>query len=317
MITELFITNQSGTTHRVPTISTEVFHKKNTSAGKLTAKILSCNIPLEMGNTVTLKFDGSTFFVGYLFSSLKEKDFYTITAFDQIRYLLYKDSRILNGITASTLVTQIAKEKGLSLGNIDNSQYVFGSKIFRDNTYLSMIDSCLQETFSNTNFDYVLYDKAGLIHLRRSDDLVLTTALTDTSNILSYECLEEIFSNTFNYIKAVRENKKTGQRDVFTKSDTGNQSKWGTLQHYKNMPEKTLDGEIQNYLQNTLREKNRPNKVISIFCIGDKSFFVGHIVAVKIKKLSYSGFFVINEITHIIENGTHLCRLKLEFIQNI
>ncbi|MDE6579610.1 MAG: hypothetical protein K2K41_03660 [Ruminiclostridium sp.] len=137
-------------------------------AGKLTCSIL-CDRAFEISEGVPVRFkaDGKNMFFGYVFSKTAGADGrMRLVCYDQIRYLLNKDTYVYEGKTASQLVMLIAGDFSMRIGNVEDSKYVIPYRIEENSTLLDMIENAIELTYHNSGKRYVLYDGFGKLCLR-------------------------------------------------------------------------------------------------------------------------------------------------------
>lgn len=98
MYVELLIGNESGTKVYQPAVQEGIewsTERKNTP-GKLVFKVLKDDIlDFSEGSPVRMKVDGDNVFFGFVFKQQRSKDkIITVTAYDQLRYLKNKDTKV-------------------------------------------------------------------------------------------------------------------------------------------------------------------------------------------------------------------------------
>ena len=101
MYVELLVGNESGTKVYQPVVQEGIewsTERKNTP-GKLVFKVLyDNNLDFSEGSPVRMKVDGDNVFFGFVFKQQRTKDkIITVTAYDQLRYLKNKDTKVYEG----------------------------------------------------------------------------------------------------------------------------------------------------------------------------------------------------------------------------
>ena len=94
------------------------------SPGRLTFTVLEEEgFPaLREGCRVSLRLDGALLFCGYVFTRVQEgRRLVSVTAYDQLRYLLSRDTLLYVGMTASGLLRMIAADYRLALGEVEET----------------------------------------------------------------------------------------------------------------------------------------------------------------------------------------------------
>lgn len=257
----------------------------------------------ENGDIIQLYIDGVGRFHGYIFkieSKVKEQS-YTITCYDQIKYLLYNATYSFVNKKASEIVKSIAEEFKLRVGEIADTQFVI-PKLLQDNKkLLDIISESLYLTSDNGEGQYCLYDSFGYLTLRSLADMKTELVLSDTTHIEDVVFNKDI-EDSYSVFKIVRDNKETGRRDAFEYKNTELINKWGVLQYFNTVDEGLNDAQIQKQLDAISTLKGKEKKALSIKSIGE---FVraGESVAIIVEESGIKQYFVIDEVKHTFENG--------------
>lgn len=142
------------------------------ACGKLTFKCLAKGLDLRQGNPVRAKINDVGFFYGYCFSSDPDTDgWITVTAYDQVRYLLNKGQLIYTNKTAGDVIKIICNTLALGMGDIAPTSSIIPKRDEDNTTYLDMILTALSFETQATGKLYCLYDDWGKIVLRDINDL--------------------------------------------------------------------------------------------------------------------------------------------------
>ena len=114
MEVELLIGNDTGTKVYQPVVEEgiEWSTERKDAPGKLVFKVVKDDIlDFSEGSAVRLRVDGDNVFYGFVFKQQRDRDkLITVTAYDQLRYLKNKDTRIYENMTASDFVKSIADD---------------------------------------------------------------------------------------------------------------------------------------------------------------------------------------------------------------
>ena len=79
-----------------------------------------------------MKVDGDNVFFGFVFKQNRSKDqIITVTAYDQLRYLKNKDTKVYEGKTAAQFVKMIADDFALNVGTLEDTGFVIESRVER------------------------------------------------------------------------------------------------------------------------------------------------------------------------------------------
>ena len=236
---ELYILNQN--VQMQPELKGDITWttERRNAPGKLQFSVVKDNkLNFQEGNQVTFLKDGKPLFLGYVWEKSRNKEqIITVTAYDQMRYLKYKDTYVYKAKKANEVISMIAKDYNLKTGELSNTGYVIQKRLKDNQTLLDIIYDSLDLTFDNTKKIYTLYDDYGRLVLKDMESMRLDTVVDyDTTQDFSYKTT---LDDVYNQIKLVKENKKTGKRDVFITKNTERQNQWGKLQYYEKVNEKT------------------------------------------------------------------------------
>ena len=139
MNVELLVGNESGTKVYQPAVQegVEWSTERRRTPGKLVFKVLKDDIlDFSEGSPVRLRVDGDNVFFGFVFKQQRTKDqIITVTAYDQLRYLKNKDTKVYENKTASQFISMLAADFQLNVGTLENTGYVIPSRV-EENTAL-------------------------------------------------------------------------------------------------------------------------------------------------------------------------------------
>ncbi|MDE7281908.1 MAG: hydrolase [Ruminiclostridium sp.] len=211
------------------------------SAGKLTCNIL-CDRAFEISEGVPIRFkaDGKRIFFGYVFGKTAGADGrMRLVCYDQIRYLLNKDTYVYEGKTASQLLTLIAEDFSLRIGSVEDSKYVIPYRVEENSMLLDMIENAIELTYHNSGKRYVLYDEFGRLCFREITSvygggrcLLIGGGSGEELSVVS-----SIDKGVYNKVKLFYNSRKSGSRDIYTAYDSKNAKKWGVLQYTGSLKE--------------------------------------------------------------------------------
>jgi len=252
-------------------------------------------ITVEAGNTVSVTADdlyprGETHFVifAYIFKIIPKKNGEaTITAYDQIRYLLNTDAYTYADKTLTQFLRMVCSDCMIKSGDdIMETFYVIPSRVEDNQSYLDMILTAIKLTKENTGVEYILWDNFGEIALH---DVAFHTVpiriQADTAQ--DYTFTLSIDDDVYNQVKLYRE-KEDGSREVFVKSDGINIAKWGLLQTCESLND---DENGDAKAETTLNEKNKKKRTISVSgAFGDMRVRGGSLVYVMLDVPLNMGF---------------------------
>ncbi|WP_097026182.1 XkdQ/YqbQ family protein [Clostridium peptidivorans] len=321
---QLLIDNKNGNVFDISELISEVTWKtkRKGNSSSLDIKLLKDKqLPINNGDVVSFKMDGNGIFYGYVFENGGSKDLdMQVTAYDQIRYLLYNDTYKFENKKASYIISKICKDVGLRIGTIEDTGYVIPTLLGDDKKLLDIIYSSLENTVMSTGKTYTLYDDYGYLNLKNINNMRQAAVISDDSNLGDYDWKNSIDSDTYNRIKIVKDNKETKKRDVFIFEDSNSIRRWGRLQYFHKVDEKMNKAQIQEMLNSTLKLKNRETKtlklkdVISTDIAADLKLRAGSGVYVDIKEKGISQYYLIEEATHKFEKGNLIMDFDLKVV---
>ncbi|MCD3211827.1 hypothetical protein G8T71_10715 [Clostridium botulinum C/D] len=324
MYIQLLLDNKNGNIFDISELVNEVTWKtkRKGKPSSLDVQLLKdSKININNGDVISFKVNNNNVFYGYVFDNSGSKDpTIKLTAYDQIRYLLFNDTYVFKNKKASQITTQIAKDTGLRIGTIEDTGYTIPQVLEDDKKLLDIIYSSLDKTLMSTNHTYVLYDDFGYLTLRNINNMKQTAVISDDSNLGDYSWSNSIDNETYNRVKIVRDNKETKGRDVYIAQDSNNIAKWGRLQYYKKVDEKLNKAQIQEIVNSTLKLKNREKKtlklkdVVSTALVEDLKLRAGSGVLVDIKEKGIKQYYLIEEATHKFEKGNLVMDFDLKVV---
>lgn len=321
---QLLLDNKNGNVFDISELVSEVTWKtkRKGKPSSLDIQLLKdSKINVSNGDVISFKADNNKVFYGYVFDNSGGKDLeIKLTAYDQIRYLLFNDTYVFKNKKASQIITQIAKDTGIRIGTIEDTGYIIPQILEDDKKLLDIIYSSLDKTLMSTKHTYVLYDDFGYLTLRNINNMKQSTVISDDSNLGDYSWSNSIDDETYNRVKIVRDNKETKGRDVYIAQDSNNIAKWGRLQYYKKVDEKLNKAQIQEIVNSTLKLKNREKKilklkdVVSTDLVEDLKLRAGSGVLVDIKEKGIQQYYLIEEATHRFEKGNLVMDFDLKVV---
>lgn len=294
------------------TLTTE---RKNVP-GKLTfAALWDDKLAVEEGNLVRLSVNGQPVFAGFVFTLSRTKaGRVQITAYDQLRYLLNKDTYVFENATAAAMIRMIAADYGVNVGEIEETGYVIPSRVLDNRTLLDMMQDSLEMTLTNTGTLYCLYDDAGALTLRQASRMKVGLML-DGAGAEDFSYASSIDGGVYNAVKLVCEEDAdgagAGQRRVFQASDPANQGKWGTLQYFEVVADPANAGSKARAL---LALYNAKRKTLSVRgALGDVRVRAGSLIMVRLDlgDTQVASWMMVESCTHVFAEQRHSMDLKL------
>lgn len=322
---ELLIANETGSQVYQPAVEEgiEWTTQRSGTPGKLTFKVLKDDImSFTEGSAVRLKDGDDKIFYGFIFTQSRQKDqIITITAYDQLRYLQNKDTKIYEGKTATQFIRMLGADYTLNVGTMENTGYVITSRVEENTSLFDMIGNALDLTLANTGKMFVLYDDFGKLTLKSLDNMRVgsgdTFLMIDEESGEDFEYKSSIDSDTYNKIKLTYDNENTGTREIYIAQSGTNINKWGMLQYFDTL-QKGENGQTKaDALLKLYNKKTRNLKLTNVF--GDNRVRAGSLVVVNLAlgDMVVKSFMLVEKCTHTYKESEHWMDLTLrggEFI---
>lgn len=286
--------------------------------GSLTFKVVKdATLNFTEGDSVRLKVDGKKVFYGFVFQKKRNKDgIITVTAYDQLRYLKNKDTYVYSNKTASEVVQMLAKDFNLQCGTMEDTKFKIESRVEDNQTLFDIIQNALDLTLQNKKEMYVLYDDFGKLTLKNIGNMKVGI-LIDEDTGENFDYTSSIDGETYNKIKLVYNNEKTGKRETYIAQDSSHINQWGVLQYFETIDEKTNGKAKSDALLSLYNHKTRNLTIKGAF--GDVRVRAGTLVAVSLNlgDIIANSFLLVEQAKHTFSESLHTMDLTLrggEFI---
>jgi len=283
------------------------------SPGKLTFTVVKDqNISFTEGNPVRLTVDGVNLFYGCIFTKKRDKEQnITVTAYDQLRYLKNKDTYVYTNKTASDFIKMVANDYNLNLGTIENTSYIIASRVEDNTTLIDMVQNALDLELTNKKTMYVLYDDFGKLTLKALERMKLGVVIDEETGE-NFDYTSTIDSQTYNKIKLVYENEKTGKREVYIAQDSNNINNWGILQYYDTLQEGENGQAKVNALLSLYNAKTRNLKITN--ALGNLKVRAGSMVVVNLNlgDVLVQNFMLVERCKHTFNESEHKMEITLK-----
>lgn len=322
---ELLIANETGSQVYQPAVEEgiEWTTQRSGTPGKLTFKVLKDDImSFTEGSAVRLKDGDDKIFYGFIFTQSRQKDqIITITAYDQLRYLQNKDTKIYEGKTATQFIRMLGADYTLNIGTMENTGYVITSRVEENTSLFDMIGNALDLTLANTGKMFVLYDDFGKLTLKSLDNMRVgsgdTFLMIDEESGEDFEYKSSIDSDTYNKIKLTYDNEDTGTREIYIAQSGANINKWGMLQYFDTLQKGENEQAKADALLKLYNKKTRNLKLTNVF--GDNRVRAGSLIIVNLSlgDMTVKNFMLVEKCTHTYKESEHWMDLTLrggEFI---
>ena len=299
---ELVVQNYDGEIYEISDITTGISwdDKLNDGCSKLEIKYLKNDkITLKNGCIVRYKYNGVNIFYGKVFKWGKSSDKeMTATCYDQLRYAKTKDIIVVKDKKLGGLVQQMCTKLNLKAGTIEDTGYILPIALRDDKTWLDIIASGISETLIAKNTKYRLADEFGSITLRNLTNLKTDLILGDESLAYGYEYECSIDDETYNYIKVVSGNEKTGKVDVYVTQDSKSIEKYGTLMYFDKLEKNVPKAQATERANLLLKLYNREKETLNLDCLGDNRIRAGVSFYCAIAELGIAYRVICSKVTH-------------------
>lgn len=286
--------------------------------GSLTFKVVKdATLNFTEGDAVRLKVDGQKVFYGFVFQKKRDKQgIITVTAYDQLRYLKNKDTYVYSNKTASEVVQMLAKDFNLQCGTLEDTKFKIESRVEDNQTLFDIIQNALDLTLTSKKEMYVLYDDFGKLTLKNIGNMKVGI-LIDEDTGENFDYTSSIDGETYNKIKLVYNNEKTGKREIYIAQDGSHINQWGVLQYFETIDEKTNGKAKADALLSLYNQKTRNLTIKGAF--GDVRVRAGTLVAVSLNlgDIIANSFLLVEQAKHTFSESLHTMDLTLrggEFI---
>ncbi|WP_432199561.1 XkdQ/YqbQ family protein [Anoxybacillus gonensis] len=318
---EVLIDNRDGTIWEMPVSNVQWKTSRIGKAGTLDAKLViedPLKFPVNSGAIIRVTDGSYKIFYGYVFETgFNASSDFSVKAYDQLRYLMYNDTFVFSSTTATAGIKKIASDAGLKIGTFEETGYKVPAMVEDNKKALDVVAKFLDSTLIATNRNYVLFDNFGKLELRNINNMAIQADdfyIGEESLLFDFEYKKSIDEETYNRIKIVQDNKKTGKREVYIAQDSKNIAKWGRLQEFRKVDEKMSAAQIKDLLDKLIKLRNRETKSLKLNCLGHWKVRAGCFVFVYIEKIGIKQYFLVDECTHNWEGGVHTMQLDLKVI---
>lgn len=258
--------------------------------GKLEIEMLpDSNVLLNEGDIVRMKFEGRNIFYGKVFKKGKKSGNWSITAYDNKRYLQNEDTLVFGASRSDERFLNICKISGLPGKVRDRSNYRLPQVIHDSKSYYSMLEDALTHTLINGGMWYIIRDNFGTLEHIALNSLITSYVIGDQSLATDFE-YESSIEDSYNFVKLTKDNEETNKRDVYIVRDSSLEKKWGTLQFYQSISEDLNSAQIKEMANNIIRSLKKPKRTLKVEGIGVKELSAGNSVVLQFADLADEGY---------------------------
>lgn len=320
---EVLVDNRNGKVYEMPLRSITWKTERRGKAGEFEAELIiedPLNFPIVNGAVVRAMDGKQKIFYGYVFKTGQGKDsIVTVKAYDQLRYLMFNDTFVIPAMTATKAIERIVKRASpnMKIGFLADTGYTVPGVAEDDKKAFDVVSKYLDSTLIATNRNFVLFDNFGELELRDIVNMKLPDDefyIGEDSLLYDYTYEKSIDDETYNRVKLVHDNEKTGKREVYIAQDSGNIAKWGSLQKFKKVDANMEAAQIQDLANKMIQLHNREIESLDLSCLGDWRVRAGRFIYFYIEKLGISKYFMVDECQHDWNEGIHTMDLKVKVV---
>lgn len=275
------------------------------SPAKLSFSVVIDDIEFFEGDAVSFRVNSCDVFFGFIFTLSRDKNnIVNITAYDQLRYFKNKDTYVYQGKKACDVLAMLASDFNCQLGVVEDTGYVIPHRIEENSTLFDIVQNALDLTVQNTGQLFVLYDDFGKLCLKNIYSLMIGLIIDqDVAQDFSYS--SSIDKNSFNKVKLVYENSKTGTRNVFIAFDNNNINSWGVLQYYDTLKDGENGVAKAISLMDLYDKKTRKLTIENAF--GDINVRAGCLIPVKLDlgNFNLQHFMLVESVVHTFYSNSY------------
>lgn len=291
------------------------FHRIGT-ASKMDFSILKDNVVIyHEGDCVEFYDEGIPFLKGYVFTkTINEKNEIKTIAYDQLRYLKAKQSYAFKGESLKQIITIIANQFKLQVGEVEDIPYTTPYIYHEDESLFDIITYHVNQAKLLLGTEINFFDDFGKLTVKRADNMISKYKIGVNSFVSGYNYKTDIDANTYNVIKLVQPNKATGKADVYMAQSEENIKKWGMLQYYEVMNENLNAAQIKEFLKLFFNYSNKVFRTLNLEAIGISGLRAGNTIPVDIPTIGdvdINKALLIDLVTHKYKNSDHTMSLEM------
>ena len=318
---EVLIDNKDGTVWDMPVSEVTWKTSRIGKASTLEANLVITDplkYPTNNGAIIRVMDGKQKIFYGYLFENgFNKNDVVSVKGYDQLRYMMNEDTFVMPSSTATVAIKNIATRMGCKVGLFEDTGYTVPGIVEDGKKAFDVVSKFLDSTLIATNRNYVLFDDFGTLSLKNIKNMMIPADdfyIGEESLLFNFNYKRSIDEETFNRVKYVRDNEKTGKREVFIVEDSNSIKNWGLLQEFKKVDENLTKAQIEDLSTKFIKLRNRETKSLDLDCLGEWRVRAGAFVYIYIEKIGVKEYFLVDECTHKWKEGVHTMSLKVKVI---
>ncbi len=284
-------------------------------AGKLTCSLQKDPnnlLQIANGSIVSFIVDKVGMFFGYVFKiGTDAKANYSITCYDQMRYMKNTDVYTTANMTASNIFAKICEDYGLRYKIKIPTNYIPEPYIHDKKTLYKIVERGINLANINDKAKYFIKDEFGELVWSELSYEKTNVQLGDGSMLTGFKYERSIDENTYNQIKLYRDNKNTGKRDVWIVKDSNNIKRWGLLQFLEKADDNTNEAQLRQTAENYLKVKNIETEKLKLEAEGIKELRAGKGIKFILPHENINKWMWIINSTHSFTKYEHTMELEV------
>lgn len=286
------------------------------TATKMDFTVLKDNIVVyHEGDCVEFYDNKMPIFKGYVFTkTINENNEIKTVAYDQLRYLKAKQSYVFNGDSLKDIITKIANQFQLQIGEIEDMGYRTPYYYHEDKSLFDIITYHVDQARLQAGTEINFFDDFGKLTVKKADNMISPYIIGRKSFTTGYNYKTDIDSSTYNVIKLVQPNKTTGKADLYMAQDAETIKRWGVLQYYEVMDENLNAAQIKDFLKLLFDYSNKVFRTLSLEAIGIPGLRAGNTVRIDIPNIgdiNINKSLLIDSVTHKYKDSDHTMSLEM------
>lgn len=273
---------------------------------------------LNAGDMVIFYHDSKMLFKGYVFTTeIDELELIKVTAYDQLRYLMNKDTFVTDPMTASDVFRTVCERALIRSYKISTpSSAVVQSKVWNMKTYYEILSSVLKETLIAEGKQYYILDKAGVLTFDLIENSDSGIVIGEASLLTNYRYTIDIDNNTYNRVIVQTGDEDEGITKVAVQQSEENIAKWGLLQSVLKLSSDDYTESIAHaYASTFLQVYNKPDTTMELTAIGDDSIHAGCVFTLNLPTLGIkSRRMYVKSVTHKYTTDTHIMDIEVAIL---
>lgn len=267
-------------------------------------------ITIVEGDVLVFRSYGVVRFIGYVFATERKSDgMVSVTAYDSNIYLAKStDSRTFSNKKASDIIKALAKDFGISTGDIADTGYVIPFLRLSNKTLFEMIMTALTLTQNQTGKRFFVSNVKGKLTVTAGAKPSQYYLFKDGENLISASYSRSI-EDVKTQVKVI--GGKEGKETVVIAKNDAARKKYGVLQALEILDESATASQVKQRAQTLLKEQSVVSEQFSIETVGIPDIDVGTAVYVQNAMTSVSGAFYVTGVSHSYGDGVHTMSLEL------